>query len=60
MYALYLSPVGYDVGLTSVALGLVRALERRGLKVGFVKPVAQQREGWQAILNNFARYAAGA
>ena len=44
MHALYLSPVGYDGGLTSVALGLVRALERRGLKVGFIKPVAQQRD----------------
>ena len=32
MHALYLSPVGYDVGLTSVALGLVRALGARGLK----------------------------
>lgn len=30
-----------NVGLTSVSLGLVRALQRRGLKVGFVKPVTK-------------------
>lgn len=30
-----------NVGLTSVALGLVRALQRRGLKVAFVKPVTK-------------------
>lgn len=30
-----------DVGLTSVSLGLVRALQRRGLKVAFVKPVTK-------------------
>ncbi len=30
-----------NVGLTSVSLGLLRALQRRGLKVGFVKPVTK-------------------
>ena len=30
-----------NVGLTSVSLGLVRALQRRGLKVAFVKPVTK-------------------
>ncbi len=31
-----------DVGLTSVSLGLVRALQRHGLKVAFVKPITKQ------------------
>lgn len=31
-----------NVGLTSVSLGLLRALQRRGLKVGFVKPVTKR------------------
>ncbi|HEX5697548.1 MAG TPA: phosphate acetyltransferase [Rhodoferax sp.] len=31
-----------NVGLTSVSLGLLRALQRRGLKVAFVKPVTKR------------------
>ena len=38
---LFLAPMALDTGLTSVALGLVRALERAGIKTGFVKPIAQ-------------------
>lgn len=38
---IFLAPVAQNVGLTSVTLGLVRALQRDGLKVGFVKPIAQ-------------------
>ncbi|MGE7368647.1 phosphate acetyltransferase [Neorhizobium sp. NPDC001467] len=38
---IFLAPLAQDVGLTSVALGFVRALQRDGLKVGFVKPIAQ-------------------
>jgi phosphate acetyltransferase len=36
------TPVRQGVGLTSVALGIVRALQRLGVEVGFVKPVAQE------------------
>ncbi|NRA83829.1 MAG: phosphate acetyltransferase [Gammaproteobacteria bacterium] len=36
-----LVPVGFGVGLTSVSLGMVHALERHGVKVNFFKPVAQ-------------------
>lgn len=32
-----LVPIGTGVGLTSVSLGMVRALERRGVKVQFFK-----------------------
>jgi phosphate acetyltransferase len=41
MKALFIAPTRPSVGLTSVALGVVRALERAGLKVGFCKPIAQ-------------------
>lgn len=41
MQTFFIAPTGYDVGLTSTALGIVRALERIGFKVGFVKPIAQ-------------------
>ncbi len=40
-----LIPVGIGVGVTSVSLGMVRALERNGLNVNFFKPVAQPRQG---------------
>ncbi|NDV13511.1 phosphate acetyltransferase [Crenobacter caeni] len=38
---LFLAPVGTDIGLSSMALGLVRALERDGIRVGFAKPISQ-------------------
>ena len=38
-----LVPTGNDVGLTSVALGMVSAFMKKGLRVGFLKPVAQKR-----------------
>lgn len=41
----FLAPVGHDAGLTSLGLGLVRSLEREGIKVGFAKPIAQPGSG---------------
>ena len=38
----FLSPSSTDAGLTTVSLGLGRALQRRGVIVAFVKPIAQQ------------------
>ncbi len=38
-----LIPNGTGVGLTSISLGMVRALEHHGVKVRFFKPIAQQR-----------------
>jgi phosphate acetyltransferase len=38
-------PTGHGVGLTATCLGLVRALDRQGVRVGFYKPVAQPRAG---------------
>ncbi|HEY5743836.1 MAG TPA: DRTGG domain-containing protein, partial [Terrimicrobiaceae bacterium] len=40
-HTLYLAPCGAKVGLTSVALGLVRALDNRGVRIGFCKPIGQ-------------------
>ena len=41
MQIFYLIPTRQNVGLTSVALGLIRALQRQGFRVGFVKPVGE-------------------
>ena len=38
-----LVPIGAGVGLTSISLGMVRALERHGVKVQFFKPISQMR-----------------
>src|SRR6478609_98351 len=40
-HTLYLVPSGSGVGLTSLALGLLRALDNRGTRVAFFKPIAQ-------------------
>ncbi|MHC5350580.1 phosphate acetyltransferase [Metapseudomonas furukawaii] len=45
MHSFFIAPTGFGVGLTSTSLGLVRALELAGLKVGFLKPVAQNHPG---------------
>jgi phosphate acetyltransferase len=41
--SLLAASTGVGVGLTRTCLGLVRALDRRGANVAFVKPVAQPR-----------------
>jgi phosphate acetyltransferase len=41
--SLLIVPTGTDVGLARTCLGLVRALDRRGVNVAFAKPVAQPR-----------------
>jgi phosphate acetyltransferase len=45
MHTFFIAPTGFGVGLTSISLGLVGALERTGLKVGFFKPIAQPHQG---------------
>ena len=45
MQTFFIAPTDFGVGLTSISLGLVRALERGGLKVGFFKPIAQHHPG---------------
>ncbi|MCG6202677.1 phosphate acetyltransferase [Psychromonas antarctica] len=43
--AIMLIPIGSGVGVTSVSLGMVRAMERQGVAVNFFKPIAQPRAG---------------
>ena len=43
-YTYFVSATGAGTGLTSVCLGLVRALEQLGVRVAFSKPIAQQFE----------------
>lgn len=40
-----LIPASTGVGLTSVSIGLIRAMERKGVNVSFYKPIAQPRSG---------------
>lgn len=42
-HSFFVTATGTGTGLTSVCLGLVRALEQRGVKVGFCKPIAQHQ-----------------
>ena len=39
----FLAPAGRGQGLTTVALGLVVALDRRGVRVSFYKPISEDR-----------------
>lgn len=40
MINIFIAPTGLESGLTSISLGLIRALDAQGLKVGFLKPIA--------------------
>ncbi|EPG0606788.1 phosphate acetyltransferase [Vibrio fluvialis] len=40
-----LIPISAGVGLTSVSMGLLRAMERKGVSISFYKPIAQPRSG---------------
>ncbi|MDH3000251.1 phosphate acetyltransferase [Chelonobacter oris] len=44
-----LIPVSAGVGLTSVSLGLVHALEQKGAKIAFMKPISQPSTGEDKI-----------
>ena len=41
-HTFFLAASGAGSGLTSVALGVFRALDRRGIRVGFCKPISQE------------------
>ncbi|KEY91572.1 phosphate acetyltransferase [Candidatus Photodesmus blepharus] len=43
--AIMLIPAGAGVGLTSVSMGVLRAMERRSVKASFYKPITQTRNG---------------
>lgn len=40
-----LIPTGANVGLTSVSLGIIRAIERQGIRLSILKPISQSRVG---------------
>jgi phosphate acetyltransferase len=44
------APAGRRVGLTTACLGIVRALDRQGLRVAFVKPIANRERNDSAAL----------
>jgi phosphate acetyltransferase len=51
-----LIPTGPHVGLTSACLGMLRALDQRGVRVGFLKPLAQPRfDGTDDASNDLVR-----
>src|SRR5512138_1509313 len=47
---LLVAPAGRQVGLTTACLGLVRALDRLGVRVAFAKPIAARGEDQAAAL----------
>ncbi|HSD20389.1 MAG TPA: phosphate acetyltransferase [Anaeromyxobacter sp.] len=47
---LLVAPAGRQVGVTTVCLGLVRALDRLGVRVAFTKPIAARGENRAATL----------
>ncbi|KAA1173887.1 phosphate acetyltransferase [Marinobacter salinexigens] len=50
--SLFIAPTSIDAGLTSVCLGLLRALERVGVSVGFYKPFCQSVHQSEHLHNN--------
>ncbi len=44
-----LIPTGTSVGLTSVSLGVIRAMERKGVRLSVFKPIAQPRSGRDSL-----------
>lgn len=45
-HTIMLIPIGSGVGVTSISLGLVRAIAREGVKVSYFKPVAQPKPSY--------------
>lgn len=45
----YLCAAGHHAGLTSVSLGMARALDRQGVRVAFCKPISQRGKEVQAM-----------
>jgi phosphate acetyltransferase len=41
-HVFFLAASGVESGLTSISLGVFRALDRRGIRVGFCKPISQE------------------
>jgi len=53
-HVFFIAPTGPGSGLTTVSLGLVRALDRKGLRVAFFKPIRQPgREDGRELSTHF-------
>ena len=57
-HVFYVVPLGPGSGLTTVTLGLVRALDRAGLRVGFHKPVEQPGAAGEGGVEPSSRFVA--
>ncbi len=56
MHVLLMIPIGMDVGLSTVSLGVVRAFESQGLKSIFFDPVTHKSDGLDTELLQQALY----
>jgi len=64
MHTFFIAPTSFGVGLTSVTLGLVQALDESGLRIGYFKPIAQTKNNAKAdesyhYLRQFNQYRVG-
>ena len=51
-HRIMLLPVGFGVGLTSVAQGLIHACQQKGINVGHFKPISQPSSNLLTHKNN--------
>lgn len=58
-HTLFIAPTEIKSGLTSISLGLIRALDQLGLKVGICKPIAQTTEDERQRSIDLIAYATG-
>ena len=60
-HAVFLVPLSQEVGLTSMALGLVQALRLAGVRIGYFKPILQPEavKGDRDLAVHFARSLCG-
>jgi len=53
MHSIFVAPTSSSTGLTSVCLGLVRALDQIGVSVAFCKPISQLTDSNQVDQSTF-------
>lgn len=42
MHAFFVTSTDFDINLTAISFGLIQALQNKGIKVGYCKPISQQ------------------
>lgn len=55
----FLVPISGGAGLTTISLGLLRALDMRGVRVGFCKPIGQTGDSGPERSTHFVRATSG-